>query len=93
MAVSIFLFNVIYYSEPSLQRQHLFPKTLPLKLNLLLYTERILSRLIFKKGLVLFFSHRTYCGYLLKSPHRGDSNKYPKHIFFKAFLYSCIIYD
>ena len=22
-----------------------------------------------------------FCGYLLESPHRGDSNKYPQHTF------------
>ena len=50
---------VISYSEPSLQRQHLFPKTLPLKW-ICYCTEYFMSGLIFKKGLVLFlFPHRT----------------------------------
>ena len=49
-----------YYGEPSLQRQHLFPKTLPLKW-ICYCTEYKMSRLICKKGLVLFlFPHRTY---------------------------------
>ena len=26
-------------------------------------------------------------GYLLESPHRGDSNKYPKHMFYKEIRY------
>ena len=45
-----------YCSEPSLQRQHLFPKDVAIKMNLLLY--RILNEQI---DLVLFlFSHRAY---------------------------------
>ena len=56
-----FNFNLTFwYSEPSLQRQHLFPKTLPLKW-IFYYTEYLMSRLICKNGLVLFlFPHRTY---------------------------------
>ena len=49
-----------YYSEPSLQRQHLFPKMLPLKW-IWCYTEYLMGRLIWKKGLFLFlFPQRTY---------------------------------
>ena len=48
------------YSEPSLQRQDLFPKTLSLKW-ICCYTEYLMSRLICKKVLVLFlFPHRTF---------------------------------
>ena len=48
------------YSEPSLQRHHLFRKTLPFKW-ICCCTEYLMSRLICKKGLVLFlFLHRTY---------------------------------
>ena len=48
------------YSEPSLQRLHLFPKTLPLKL-ICCCREYLMSRLICNKGLLLFlFPHRTY---------------------------------
>ena len=47
------------YSEPSLQQQHLFLKTLPLKW-IRCCTEYLMSRLICKKGLVLFlYPHRT----------------------------------
>ena len=46
-------------SKPSLQRQRLFPKTLPLKW-ICCYGEYLMSRLICKKGLVLFlFPYRT----------------------------------
>ena len=43
------------YSEPSLQRQHLIPKTCPLKW-ICCCTEYLLCRLICKKGLVLLSS-------------------------------------
>ena len=74
--------NNTRYSEPALQRQHLFPKTLPLKW-IYCCTEYIMSRLICKKGLVLsLFSHIEHMfWYLLESPHWGDSNKYWKHMF------------
>ena len=29
----------------------------------------------------LFTLRNTCCGYLLESPQRGDSNKYPRHVF------------
>ena len=81
------------YSEPSVQRHHLFPKMLPLKW--FLYCKKsLMDRMICKKGLVLFlFPYRTLCfGYLLESPHWGDSNKYPKHMLLEVLLqYSCII--
>ena len=52
--------NHFMYSEPLLQGQHLFPKTLPLK-RICCCTEYLKSRLTCKKGLVLFlFPHRTY---------------------------------
>ena len=48
-----------YYSAPSLQRQHLFPKTVQIKW-ICYCTEYLMSRLC-KKGLVLsLFPHRTY---------------------------------
>ena len=50
--------------------------------------------MICKKYLVLFlYPHRTICfGYLLESPQRGDSNKYPKHMLLEVLMqYSCII--
>ena len=48
------------YSEPSLQRQHLFRKLLPLKW-ICCCKESLMSRLICKKGLVVFlFPHGTY---------------------------------
>ena len=48
------------YSELSLQRQHLFPKTLPLKW-ICRCTEYLMSRRMCKKGIVLFlFPYRTY---------------------------------
>ena len=57
--VGLVYFDFIY-SEPSLQRQHLFPKTLPFKL-ICYCTELLMSWLRCKKGLVLFlFPHRTY---------------------------------
>ena len=57
------------YKEASLQDQHLFPKMLPLKI-ICGFTEYLMSRLICKKGHVLFpFSHR------------DDSYKYPKDMF------------
>ena len=59
----ISLSNIIYflkYSEPLLQWQHFFPKTLPLKW-ICCCKEYFMSRLICKKGLVLFlFPHRTF---------------------------------
>ena len=60
------------YSEPSLQGQHFVPKNVAIKMNLLLY--RILNKQIVRK--VLFCSY-----FLIKSHQRGDSNKYPKHMF------------
>ena len=52
------------YSEPSLQWQHLFPKTFPLK-QICRCTEYLMSRLICNKGLVLFlFPHRTSVLYI-----------------------------
>ena len=33
-----------------------------------------------KKLFSLFTPRNIYCGYLLESPRRGDSNKYPQHI-------------
>ena len=60
--------------------------------------ESLTDRIICKKDLVLFlFPHRTLCfGYLLESPHWGDSNKYPKHgawsfnaIILAQFLINC----
>ena len=48
------------YSDPLLQRQHLFPKTLLLKW-ICCCTEYLMSRLIRKKVPVLFLvSHRIY---------------------------------
>ena len=69
------------YSEPSLQRQHLFQKMLPLKW-ICCCKESLMDIMICKKDLVLFvFPHRTLCfGYLLESPHWCDSNKYSKHV-------------
>ena len=68
------------YSEPSLQRQHLFPKMLPLKW-ICCCKESLMQRMISKKGLViLLFPQRTYVlDFLLELPHEGDSNKNPKH--------------
>ena len=52
------------YSEPSLQRQHLFPKMLPLKYMCCCY-ESLISRMICKKGLVIPISSRKIClGYV-----------------------------
>ena len=69
---------ITMYGEPSLQRQHLFPKTLPLKW-ICCCTEYLMSRLICKKGLVLFlFPHRTHV-------HWGNSNKYTKHMFLSKY--------
>ena len=35
------------------------------------------------KSIVFYYNTSKTCfGYLLESPHRGDSNKYPKHILF-----------
>ena len=52
--------HIAEYSEPLLQRQYLFPKTLPLKW-ICLCTVYLMSRLICEKGFVLFlFPHRTY---------------------------------
>ena len=38
-------------------------------------------------------SSKNICfGYLLESPQRGDSNKYPKHMLLEVSMkYSCII--
>ena len=73
--------SATWYSESSLQRLHLFPKTLPLKW-ICYCTEYLMSRLICKKGFVSFlFPKRTCSEYLLESPHWGYSNKYPKHMF------------
>ena len=48
------------YSEPSLQRQHLFPKMLPLKW-IRCCKGSLINRMICKKSFVLFlFPHRTY---------------------------------
>ena len=53
------------YNEPSLQRQHLFPKTLPLKW-ISCCKKSLMSRLICKKGLVLFlFPHRIHAEAIL----------------------------
>ena len=55
--------------------------------------ESLMERMIFKKGLALFlFPHRTLClGYLLESPHWGDSNKYLKHMLLEVLMrHSCI---
>ena len=50
----------LVYSEPSLKRQHLFPKTLPLKW-ICCCREYLISRLICKISIVLFLCpHRTY---------------------------------
>ena len=46
---------------------------------------------------LFLFLHRICFGYLLESPRRGDSNKYPKHMLFEIlkniapakFLNSC----
>ena len=47
-------------NDPSLQRQHLFSKTLPLKC-ICCCTDYLMSRLICKKGYVFFlFPHETY---------------------------------
>ena len=55
------------YSEPSLQPQHLFPKPLPLKW-ICCFTEYLMSRMICKKGTVLFlFLHRTCVLYICKN--------------------------
>ena len=52
--------SILYkFSEPSLQRR-IFPKDVAIKMNLLLY-RILMSRLLYKKSLVLFlFHHRTY---------------------------------
>ena len=52
-----------------------------------------MDRMICKKDHVLFlFPQRTCFGYLLESPQRGDSNKYPKHMLLEVLMkYSCII--
>ena len=79
------------YSEPSLQRQHLF-SNVAIKMNLLLY--RILNGQTEKyKRRFIFISSQNICfGYLLESPHWGDSNKYPKHMLLEVLMqYSCII--
>ena len=53
------MYDSIYYSEPLLQRQHLFPKMLPLKW-ICCCKEFLMSRMICKKGIVLYiFPHRT----------------------------------
>ena len=55
----------------------LVPKTLPLK-YIFSRTEYLMSRLICKKGIVLFlFPYRTY----VLDICWGGSNKYPKHMF------------
>ena len=70
-----------------------FPKDVAIKMNLLLY--RILQRANPYVGKALFCSYfltEHMFRYLLESPHWGDSNKYPKHMFFKVlntiFLYN-----
>ena len=80
------------YSEPSLQRQHLFPKMLPFKW-ICCCKESLMDRIICKEDLALFlFPHRTCFGYLLELPQRGNSNKYPKHMLLEVLMqYSCII--
>ena len=41
-----------------------------------------MGRTICKNDLVLFlFSYKICFGYLLESPHRGDSNKHSNHVF------------
>ena len=80
---SFFFFSanqVIWYSEPLLQWQHLFSKMLPLKW--ICCKDSYMDRMICKKDLVLFFfPHRTY-----------DSNKYPKHMLLEVLMQKfCII--
>ena len=62
------------YSEPSLQRQHLFPKMLPLKW-MCCCKDSLMDRMLYKKDLIeyMFWIHCV-------SPQWGDSNKYPNHM-------------
>ena len=78
--------------NPRYNKQHLFPKMLPLKW-ICFCKEFFMDRMICKKNLVLFFlTHRTCFGYLLELPQRGNSNKYPKHMLLEVLIqYSCII--
>ena len=81
-------FVSLNYSEPSFQRQHLFPKTMPIKW-ICCCTEYLMSKSICKRRLVLFlFPHRTCFGYLLELPHWSSYNKYPKYMFLKNIKYN-----
>ena len=55
---AISMFTFYKYREPSLQRQHLFSKTLPFKW-ISCYEESLMSRMTYNKCHVLFL-HRTY---------------------------------
>ena len=70
------------YREPMLQRQLLFPKILPFK-RICCYKEYQHAAVwnVIKTTFWLFTPRNTCCGCLLESPRRGDSNKYPQHMF------------
>ena len=73
----------------------MFRKMLPSK-QICCCKKYLMSRMICKKGLLLFlFFHRTYVFlYLLESPQWGNSNKYPKHMFLEVLKhFSCTISD
>ena len=75
------------YSKPSLQRQHLFPKDVAIKMNLLWYRYRILNELtdIKERSCFVLISPQNICfGYLLELPPYGNSNKYKKIYFIKV---------
>ena len=74
------------YKGPALQRQHLFPKMLPLKWNCcrkesLNAAEWYVTKCLF----YIYFLREHMFWYLLESPHRGDSIKYPKYTFLEVF--------
>ena len=80
------------YSEPSLQRQHVFPKILPLKW-ICCCKESLMDRMICKKRpcFILISSQHIWFGYLLESPQWSNSNKYAKPMLLEVLMqYSCI---
>ena len=84
------------YSETSLQRQHLFTKLLPLTW-ICFCKESFIDRMVCmqERPCFILFSSQNICfGYLLESPQRGDSNKYPKHMLLDVLIqYSCFLHN
>ena len=51
----------------------------------LIHSSRWNIQLGIFRNIVFYTQKNICCGYLLESPHRGDSNKYPQHMFLGVY--------